>query len=325
MTMDVNFDDVFENVMMNAIIAACESNGVLDGLAVSENGAGADMSVDVAAGNCMIDGVKSTESSTTNLAISAANATYDRKDLVVYDSSAGDPAVVTGTAAATPVPPDIPSGDILLAIVNVAAGVTQITNADIVDGIVIVSQPGVSKTLFDAYTMLYADTDDTPAALSIPASTFVGRKDTGGIAAMTASEVETLLTGVMLKDGTRTMTGPLDMGGHNIIGVADLVLKDATIVTIDSSGILTISQSYHIVNTYDDAATDDLAYILPLTNGQILILEPNGSDRTVVIKNGTGNIYLAGSDFSLDHANDRIVLMCTSDAGWFELSRSNNG
>ena len=191
--MDVNFDEVFENVMMNAIIAACDGNGVLDGLTVSENGAGADMSVDVAAGNCMISGTKYTESSTTNLAISAADATYDRKDLVVYDSSAGDPAVVTGTAAATPIPPDIPAGDILLAIVDVAAGATAITDADIVDGVVIISQPGVPKTLFDAYTMLYADTDDTPAALSIPASSFVGRKASGGIAAMTTSEAKTLL------------------------------------------------------------------------------------------------------------------------------------
>ena len=163
MTMDVNFDDVFEHVMMNAIIAACGGNGVLDGLAVSENGAGADMSVDVAAGNCMISGTKYTESSVTNLAISAADATYDRKDLVVYDSSAGDPAVVTGTAAATPVPPDIPSSDILLAIVNVAAGVTQITNADITDCVVLLSKPynSVATKVFADSPYTTTLTDDT--------------------------------------------------------------------------------------------------------------------------------------------------------------------
>ena len=136
MTLNVNFDEVFEHVMMNAIIAACNGGGVLDGLTVSEHSTGADMSVDVAAGSCTISGTKYTESAITNLAISAADATHDRKDLVVYDSSTGDPAVITGTAASPPVPPDIPAGNILLAIVNVGAGVTQITNTDIVDGVV---------------------------------------------------------------------------------------------------------------------------------------------------------------------------------------------
>ena len=163
MTLNVNFDEVFEHVMMNAIIAACDGNGVLDGLTVSENGAGADMSVDVAAGNCMISGTKYTESSVTNLAISAADATYDRKDLVVYDSSTGDPAVVTGTAAATPIPPDIPLGDILLAIVDVAAGVTQILDIDITDCIVLLQNPYdsvVTKVFADSpYTT--TPTDDT--------------------------------------------------------------------------------------------------------------------------------------------------------------------
>jgi len=134
MAMNVQFDEVFEHVMMNAVIAACEGNGVLDGLAVSERGAGANMSVDVAAGSAWIDGTKYTESSTVNLTISAADATYDRKDLVTYDSNTSNPIVTTGTAAATPEPPDIPSGNILLAIVDVAAGATQITSADITDG-----------------------------------------------------------------------------------------------------------------------------------------------------------------------------------------------
>lgn len=51
----------------------------------------------------------------------------------------------------------------------------------------------VLDTLFDAYSILYADTDDTPAALTIAASTFVGRKAAGGIAAMTVAEAQTLL------------------------------------------------------------------------------------------------------------------------------------
>jgi len=52
----------------------------------------------------------------------------------------------------------------------------------------------VLKTLFDAYTVLYADVDNTPAALTVAASRLVGRKSTGGIAALTAAEAKTILS-----------------------------------------------------------------------------------------------------------------------------------
>jgi hypothetical protein len=51
----------------------------------------------------------------------------------------------------------------------------------------------VAKSLYDANTILAATTDDTPAALTVGASTIVGRKSSGGIAALTASEVRTVL------------------------------------------------------------------------------------------------------------------------------------
>lgn len=51
----------------------------------------------------------------------------------------------------------------------------------------------VPKALYDANTILAATTDDTPAALTVAASTFVGRKASGGIAAMTATEAKAVL------------------------------------------------------------------------------------------------------------------------------------
>lgn len=57
----------------------------------------------------------------------------------------------------------------------------------------------VTKALFNAYTILYADTDDTPAPLTVGASTFVGRKASGGIVALTASEAKTIL-GITVSD-----------------------------------------------------------------------------------------------------------------------------
>jgi hypothetical protein len=56
------------------------------------------------------------------------------------------------------------------------------------------SQNGsVLKIDFDANTILKADVDDTPVALTVNASTFVGRKATGPISAMSVTEAQTLL------------------------------------------------------------------------------------------------------------------------------------
>lgn len=46
---------------------------------------------------------------------------------------------------------------------------------------------------FDANTILKADADSTPIKLSVAASTFLGRKAAGNIAAMTVAEAKTLL------------------------------------------------------------------------------------------------------------------------------------
>lgn len=51
----------------------------------------------------------------------------------------------------------------------------------------------VLKALFDANTILAANADDTPAALTVAASRIIGRASTGSIAALTASQVNNIL------------------------------------------------------------------------------------------------------------------------------------
>lgn len=100
---------------------------------------------------------------------------------------------------------------------------------------------------------------------------------------------------------------------------------DGSTLTI-SSGEVTISSTYHTIDTESAASTDNLDYIYgPSFNGQLLMLRATNSARTVVLKDGTGNLKLAG-DMSLDNAEDTITLLY--DLGndlWYEISRSNNG
>jgi hypothetical protein len=120
---------------------------------VTERGAGANMSVDVAVGAGAVPatesgntGVYLAESqSVTNVVISAADGTNPRIDLIVVrvkdqDFASGSPStntatieVVTGTAAASPAVPTIPANCLLLARVDVAAASATVVNANITD------------------------------------------------------------------------------------------------------------------------------------------------------------------------------------------------
>jgi hypothetical protein len=140
--LNVNTAWVLTENIMRSLLDAYVGNGVLSGLAVTEKGAGADMSIDVAAGVGRAAGTLATKGATTNVVVGAADATNPRKDIVVMDS-AGTITVVAGTPMAAeeaaetgpdtyePVPPDIPANKILLAEIWVAAGVTEIYDADI--------------------------------------------------------------------------------------------------------------------------------------------------------------------------------------------------
>jgi len=51
----------------------------------------------------------------------------------------------------------------------------------------------VMKSLYDANSILYSDSDNTPAALSVGASQVVGRKASGGIVSISMADLRTLL------------------------------------------------------------------------------------------------------------------------------------
>lgn len=120
-------------------------------LAVTQNGT-PNMSVNVAVGGCFIRGTQNANQGayhlwndgTVNLAISAADATNPRRDLIIaqvrdlnYSGSDKDARilVVTGTAAASPSDPSLTSfpNALVLARVAVAAGASSIVTANITD------------------------------------------------------------------------------------------------------------------------------------------------------------------------------------------------
>lgn len=89
-----------------------------------------------------------------------------------------------------------------------------------------------------------------------------------------------------------------------------------------SSGSITVLKSYHTVDTESDAATDDLDSISGGNEGDIVRLFAENSSRTVVLKDGTGNLRLT-SDCSLASDTDNITLVFRNSV-WCETSRSIN-
>ena len=77
-------------------------------------------------------------------------------------------------------------------------------------------------------------------------------------------------------------------------------------------GTMALSQSFHTIDTEGDAATDDLDTISGVTAGRILIVQAEHTDRTVVLRNGTGNMIL-GADISLDDTYKKVLLIGDDD------------
>jgi len=115
--------------------------------------------------------------------------------------------------------------------------------------------------------------------------------------------------------GEVTTAGSINAGGF-FNATAD------TEVTI-SGGAITVTKSFHNVDTENDDATDNLETINGGTDGDILVLKPNDTGRTVVVKNGVGNI-ICGADIPMDNVNDTVTLI-NGGTNWLLLSSSDNG
>lgn len=91
-----------------------------------------------------------------------------------------------------------------------------------------------------------------------------------------------------------------------------LELADSTVLTI-ATGVVTITQNFHRIETESGATTDDLDTITlgaSMGDGFILILRPTNDAHTIVLKHNTGNILTATlGSVTLDDAQDYAILV----------------
>ena len=122
-------------------------------------------------------------------------------------------------------------------------------------------------------------------------------------------------------NGSYTYRAKLEPGDFGVSG--KLSTPKTTNVTI-ASGVITVTGSMVRVHTEGGAATDDLDTINGGTDGMRLVIMAANASTDVVLKDGTGNLRIAG-DFTLSHTDDTIELIYDSAvSAWKELGRSDN-
>ena len=87
----------------------------------------------------------------------------------------------------------MPDLDLDLGTINTKLGTIE-TSADVTDATNVDAAGAVMESDYDANTVLAADTDNTPAALTIAEQTLIGRITGGNITGLTESQVKTLLS-----------------------------------------------------------------------------------------------------------------------------------
>lgn len=123
--------------------------------------------------------------------------------------------------------------------------------------------------------------------------------------------------------GPATITNPyglwVDGGRSRFDG---LVNFDTQTTVIAASDAITVTKSYHTVDTEAGLNSDDIATINGGKEGDILVIKPIADTRTLIARNAAGNLKL-DSDFTMDDVQDTLTLMFDG-TNWNELSRSSN-
>lgn len=160
------------------------------------------------------------------------------------------------------------------------------------DAVTNLNDDKLEKSLYDANSILYATTDNTPVALTVGASTIVGRKSTGNIVALTATETRTILN---VADGA---TANSKATGAEV----DTGTDDTKFVTVKA-----INDSHNV------------PMVAPGTIGNVMI--SNGTDWVSSAVSGDPFFFGDGSDGSVTFDGSSSVLGISPSGSAYTLTR----
>ncbi len=124
----------------------------------------------------------------------------------------------------------------------------------------------VQEALFNADTVLAADTDDTPAALAIAEQRLLGRITAGDIVGLTAAQIRTLIN---VADGATAG------GGWELIDATYQASGTTITITIPANTLAVDGEHLYIDGLWDSTAATQIARLS--WNGTV-IAQASGSD-----------------------------------------------
>jgi hypothetical protein len=136
----------------------------------------------------------------------------------------------------------------------------------------------VAKALFDAHTVLYATSDNTPAALSVTEQTVVGRITSGNIAALSVAQLQTLIFSAALPENIGIFFDEaLSADGKYSGFVTSNFKAGATLAFGDAVYLAVADDRWELTDSSAEATTKCLAGIC------VLAAAGDGSDTTVLL------------------------------------------
>ncbi len=150
-----------------------------------------------------------------------------------------------------------------------------------------------------------------------------GNTGSGNACDLAISDIQ---THAKIKDNDFLSSTPIALSGD----VSKVVFSDnyipsgagnANRVTISSGAISALFDYLTVLP--ESGVTDDLETINGGYDGMRQTLRANDGTKDIVLKDGTGNLKLAG-DFTLNNIEDTITLL-KSGSVWYEICRSDNG
>lgn len=136
-----------------ALSEALAGNGIVAPGDLQVTATATDLEIQVAAGSVWYTGSTTTLGAAETHLLSSGG-TDDRWDTVFFDTGTGASGVREGTASASPLPPDIQGDEILLAVVYVEAGATNVTDSEISNWRA--QRPGAERIQYDDSPGVYA-------------------------------------------------------------------------------------------------------------------------------------------------------------------------
>ena len=120
-------------VQWRAVAESLAGNGVRSASDLEVTATATDLEIQVAAGTAFYLASESVLGAAETHTLTAGDGTYDRWDTVYFDTATNSSGVREGTPEASPEPPDVQGDELLLAVVYVPQGATDVPDEDVLN------------------------------------------------------------------------------------------------------------------------------------------------------------------------------------------------